>query len=155
MSRRLFAAVAAVTIVALGGCATRAPFVHVRPLVSQAELVGDIQACQTLARTGGSSSTGMPYNPALPSQAGAALGAGIGQGIAQAQAQQVGYERCMADRGYLQTTLTAEELAEFRALKTPAEREIWLAAFATRDHGERAVRRSEPECKPNALIACK
>lgn len=138
----------------LTGCATRDPFVHTRPLVSQSDLLGDIESCQALARTGGVGSIGMPYNPALPSQAGAALGAGFAQGMAQAQAQQTGYERCMADRGYLQTTLTPEELSAYRALRTEDERNAWLAAFAARDHGERAVRRTEPECKPNLLVAC-
>ncbi|MDI1328422.1 MAG: hypothetical protein PSV23_16655 [Brevundimonas sp.] len=144
----------ALAAVVLNGCATRDPFVHTRPLVSQSELLGDIDRCQALARTGGAGANGMPYNPALPSQAGAALGAGIGQGIAQAQAQQTGYERCMADRGYLQTTLTADELTAYRALKTEDERKAWLAAFAARDHGERSVRRTEPECRPNLLVAC-
>lgn len=140
--------------VVLTGCATRDPFVHTRPTVSQSELLGDIESCQTLARTGGTAANGMPYNPALPSQAGAALGAGFAQGMAQAQAQQTGYERCMADRGYLQTTLTPEERAAYGVLKTEDERKAWLAAFAARDHGERSVRRTEPECKPNMLVAC-
>lgn len=47
----------------------------------------------------------------------------------------------MADRGYLQTNLTPDELTEFRGLKIEDDRKAWLAAFAPRDHGERAVRR--------------
>lgn len=117
--------------------------------------MSDIESCQTLSRTSGVGPTGVPYNPALSSQAGAAFGAGIGEGIAKAQAQQAGYERCMADRGYLQTTLTPEENAAYRALRTDDERKAWLAAFAARDHGERSVRREDAVCKPNLIVACK
>lgn len=138
----------------LTGCATRDPFVHTRPLVSQSELMGDIDSCQALSRSRAAGPNGTSYNPALGSQAGAALGAGFAQGMAQAQAQQAGYERCMADRGYLQTTLTPEERAAYGALRTVDQRKVWLAAFAARDHGERSVRRTEPECKPNALVTC-
>ena len=139
----------------LTGCATSDPFVHTRLAVSQTELMADIDACQALSRSGGAGPSGVPYNPALGSQAGAALGAGFAQGLAQGRAQQVGYERCMADRGYLQTALTAEERATYGALRTVEAKKAWLAVFAAEDHGDRSVRRSEPECKPNLLIACK
>jgi hypothetical protein len=139
----------------LTGCATRDPFVHTRLAVTQTELMSDIDACQALSRSGAPGPNGVPYNPALGSQAGAALGAGFAQGLAQGQAQHAGYERCMADRGYLQTTLTAEERATYGALKTADEKKAWLAVFAAEDHGERSIRRAEPECKPNLLVACK
>ena len=139
----------------LTGCATRDPFVHTRLAVSQTELMSDIDACQALSRTGAPGPNGVPYNPALGSQAGAALGAGFAQGLAHGQAQQAGYERCMADRGYLQTTLTAEEREAYGALRTVDQKKAWLAVFAAEDHGLRSVRRAEPECKPNLLVACK
>lgn len=147
-------AVAFPLILLMAGCATQAPFAHTRPLVSEAQLFSDTDACQQLARTGGAAPNGVPYNPALPSQAGAALGAGLAQGFAEGQAIRTGYERCMADRGYLQTTLLPDELSAFRALRSEEQRKAWLADFAARDHGERSVRRTEPECKPNLLVAC-
>jgi hypothetical protein len=142
-------------VATVSACATQAPFVHTKTSISEGELFADSQACQAMAKSGGASGSAPAYNPALPSQAGAAFGAGIAQGIAQARAQKVGYETCMAERGYLQTTLTPAELKAYRALRTEAERKAWMQRFAGQDHASRSTTVPAPKpCKPNILVKC-
>lgn len=139
----------------LAGCASQGTTMHTRLGVAPDMLFADVESCQQIARTGGPSTQSAPHNPALSSQAGAAFGAGLVEGYAKAQAQNTAYEGCMAQRGYLKTTLTPEERTAFRALRTVDERKVWLAEYAPRDHGDRAIAAPPPKpCKPNLLVAC-
>lgn len=138
----------------LSACATQAPFVHTKAALSEGELFADSETCRTLAKNGGAAPASGALNPALPSQAGAALGAGFAQGVAQARAEMAGYESCMAQRGYLKTVLTAEELRTFRALRTDEERKAWMTRFAAQDHSARAAAIPAKPCVSNALRRC-
>jgi len=149
-------AVLLVAVAALSGCATRAPFAHTLLGATGDQILADTTSCQELSRTGTYTPPGSAVpNPALSSPSAAAFGSGFAEGLAKGQAQRVAYERCMADRGYLQTTMTPEERAAYRALKTVDERKAWMANFSATDHGERSVRLPDPApCKPNMLVAC-
>lgn len=143
-------------LLALTGCATRPPFAHTLLGATGDQILADTTACQELSRTGTYVPPGSTTpNPALSSPAAAAFGAGFAEGLAKGQAQRAAYERCMADRGYLQTTMTPEEITAYRALKTVDERKAWMASFSATDHGDRSVRLADPApCKPSALVAC-
>ncbi|MEN5176015.1 hypothetical protein [Brevundimonas diminuta] len=139
----------------LAGCASQGTTTHTLAGVTADRLFADIENCQAMGRTGAQSTpSGTAHNPALASPAGAAFGAGFAEGLAKAQAQNAIYERCMGERGYRKVTLTPEERAAFRGLRSVDQRKLWIAEFATRDHGERAAAYIPPICKPSALVSC-
>lgn len=139
----------------LASCASQGTTTHSMTGVTPDRLFADIENCQAMGRTGAQAPyTGPPHNPALASPAGAAFGAGFAEGLAKAKAQNAIYEQCMGERGYRKVKLTPEERTTFQGLRTVDQRKLWIAEFATRDHGERAAAYEPPVCKPSALVSC-
>jgi hypothetical protein len=142
--------------VVLSGCASGGTTAHFRTGVPSDTYLADVAACQEVARQAADNvGRANPNNPALGSQAGAALGAGFAEGLAKGKAMNEGFDGCMAARDYRQVALTETERSQFRALRNVDDRKAWLSNFAAQNHDSRAIAPEPPkECKSNALVTC-
>lgn len=115
------AAAAVLLTAALGGC-SQTPWVYDRPGATLAQVRGDQADCQELA--GREPGQFIPTQPTLAGAAGAGAIGGVADVIREAKAA----EACMAQRGYVEATLTPEQAQAVKSARRGAERDAAVQA---------------------------